>query len=63
MLAILSMDAYKNLSEGDQVGNAIVLNVAPQQSGFAAYAYSYNGQTVVSFRGTDKTRRHPCGCL
>ena len=53
MLAVLSMDAYGNLQPGHQIGNASISNIAPQVSGFAAYAYSYNGQTVISFRGTD----------
>jgi hypothetical protein len=53
MLAILAMDAYYNRIAGWQIGNATVTQVADQLNGFAALAYSYGGETVISYRGTD----------
>jgi hypothetical protein len=50
MLAVLSMDAYIPLGT---IGNATVISSAPQSNGFAAVAYRYNGQTIISYRGTD----------
>lgn len=42
---------------GKQVGTATVLNVPLPQgaeaAGFYAVAYQWNGQTVISYRGTD----------
>jgi hypothetical protein len=53
MMAVLSLHAYDQNADGAQIGNATILRAAPQEFGFAAYAYSYNGGTVISFRGTD----------
>ena len=64
--AILAMDAYNrgrrqgvNLI-GEQIGNAelrpnsdSVLEGQGGDTGFFAQAYSWNGQLVISFRGTD----------
>jgi hypothetical protein len=56
------MDAYNrgigaqvSLS-GDQIGDALLLGPPGSDSatGFAAQAYSWNGQTVISYRGTDQ---------
>ena len=42
---------------GAQIGNATVLNIPLPRgavaAGFHAVAYSWNGQTVISYRGTD----------
>ena len=42
---------------GKKIGNATVLNFSlpsnAQSIGFYALAYSYNGETVISYRGTD----------
>jgi hypothetical protein len=63
MSAILSMDAYNQgygaglTGVGNQIGTAKNLNIdlpiGSQDAGFAATAYSWNGQTVISYRGTD----------
>jgi hypothetical protein len=66
MTAILSMDAYNRGygegilglgGSGSQIGNATMLNVAlPNGStaaGFYASAYSWNGKTIISYRGTN----------
>jgi hypothetical protein len=53
MLAVLAMDAYKTDPRITSVGNATLINVATQTAGFAAYAYTYNSETIISFRGTD----------
>ena len=50
MVAVLSMDAYNPMGS---IGNAVVISNAPQSTGFAAVAYSYGGQTIISYRGTD----------
>ncbi|MBE2190583.1 MAG: hypothetical protein IAE63_00210 [Alphaproteobacteria bacterium] len=51
----VSLDA-----QGTQIGNATILdsngNAAAQAIGFYALAYTYNGETVISYRGTD----YPC---
>lgn len=43
---------------GRQIGNATILNVdLPSGSvaaGFYAIAYDWNGQTIISYRGTDE---------
>lgn len=48
----VSLDA-----QGTQIGNATILdsngNAAAQDIGFYALAYTYNGETVISYRGTD----------
>ena len=64
--AILSMDAYNRgydssitLSEvvGTQIGGATITVTRGQNDaqdiGFYALAYDYNGETIVSYRGTD----------
>ncbi len=54
MLAVLSLHAYNDaVPATTSIGNATYLKAADEVGGFAAYAYSYNGQTVISFRGTD----------
>ena len=63
MVAILAMDAYNRgydaglPYDGNRIGDAIALTVPlPAGSkgyGFYAVAYSLNGQTVISYRGTD----------
>jgi hypothetical protein len=54
MLAVLSMDSYTYHQEGVwKVGNATVFKNADQSYGFAAVAYKYDGQTIISYRGTD----------
>jgi Lipase (class 3) len=51
MLAVLAMDAY---GAGQNVGTATVIKHHEEAStGFSAVAYSYNGETVISYRGTD----------
>jgi Ca2+-binding RTX toxin-like protein len=56
MLAVLSMDTY---NPQGTIGLASQLLVQPSlSSGFAAVAYSYNGQTVISYRGTDGDYLH-----
>ena len=65
--AILAMDAYNrgygaklpNLSDatGTQLGDAKIIGASggkgSQDIGFYALAYDWNGQTVISYRGTD----------
>ena len=66
MTAILSMDAYNQgygvgiNNVGPQIGDATIAMQSdtipgnlPFQSGFYAVAYTYNGQTIISYRGTD----------
>ncbi len=51
MLAVLSMDAY---DPQGTIGIATQLKFQPSlSSGFSAVAYSYNGETVISFAGTN----------
>jgi Ca2+-binding RTX toxin-like protein len=54
MLAVLAMDAYNTKGS---VGTAVNLNIfiSPEMlaAGFSAQAYTYNGETIISFRGTD----------
>jgi hypothetical protein len=67
-LAILSMDAYNrgyNSGMGDpstglagnQLGTAVLINATLppdyQAASFFAQAYTWHGQTVISYRGTD----------
>jgi hypothetical protein len=55
MLAVLSMDAYNKANKN--IGFAINSNaqITPEMAaaGFGAQAYSYNGETIISYRGTD----------
>lgn len=55
MMAVLSMAAY--LDDKPKIGLATRQTVAEPNgylsSGFSAVAYSYNGQTIISYRGTD----------
>lgn len=69
MLAILSMDSYnqgyaKGLAHGSiQIGNATLQGPSGgiptgqeaswTAAGFYAASYSWNGQTIISYRGTD----------
>jgi hypothetical protein len=50
MLAVLSMDAY---GPGQSIGLASKGSSLDSPNGFAAVAYSYNGETITSYRGTD----------
>jgi hypothetical protein len=68
-LSILAMDSYNrgygvgvdNLPETDNLGQATLLAATSAQkagwevAGFYAIAYSYNGETIISYRGTDTT--------
>ena len=65
--AILAMDSYNrgyntgvNLGENTQIGTASISNqlldqalLSAKTAGFFAFAYTYNGETVISYRGTD----------
>lgn len=69
-LAILAMDAYNRgygAGMGDpntglpgtQIGNATIrfdidLPAGAQPASFYAQSYTWNGQTVISYRGTDQ---------
>ena len=57
MLAVLAMDAYQTRTTDYKIGNAKVLQGSPSNSpnGFAAVAYSYNGETIISYRGITVT--------
>lgn len=68
-LAILSIDSYNRgynvgvtgLTVGGAIGSATILTdasteldpAAAQAAGFYAIAYEWNGETVISYRGTD----------
>src|ERR1700693_4510002 len=66
-LAVLSMDAYNRGNQaglagfsdapGTQIGNAFVVanrdDGTARSIGFYAIAYNWNGEKVISFRGTD----------
>ncbi len=49
-LAVLSMDAY---FDGQSLGLATKIQSQSADGGFAAVAYNYNGETIISYRGTD----------
>jgi hypothetical protein len=64
-LAVLAMDVYnrgygvsvRGLPEAGSLGSATLIT-APSQAGwedasFYAIAYEWNGETIISFRGTD----------
>jgi Ca2+-binding RTX toxin-like protein len=57
MMAVLAMDAYssvpKNLGTATVIQTALPIGSAA--ASFSAYAYHWNGETIVSFRGTDNT--------
>jgi hypothetical protein len=54
MMAVLSMDSYK-YHEGEwKIGDAIKIRNAPELNGFAAVAYKYGTETIISYRGTDR---------
>jgi hypothetical protein len=53
MLAVLSMHAYSDDRSFNKIGNANVSNRSDESSGFYANSYTYNGETIISFRGTD----------
>lgn len=75
--AILAMDSYNrgynagisfgagSDNQGVKVGNATVFrnkgDAEAQAQGFYAIAYSYNGQTIISYRGTDENFVTPWG--
>ncbi|MEO5707983.1 MAG: hypothetical protein ABIT10_02650 [Alteraurantiacibacter sp.] len=67
-LSLLALDSYNRrygqnvggLSNVGQIGTATILTdsvvslgFATQDSGFYAIAYQWNGQTVISYRGTN----------
>ena len=64
MLAILAMDSYNRtynegiIIPGSQIGTAMLRTVELPQgyraASFFAQAYTWNGQTVISYRGTDQ---------
>lgn len=66
MLALLSMDSYNRgygqgiFLTGDSLGLATIglksnslVGSAEVTAGFFAQSYSWNGQTIISYRGTD----------
>ncbi len=53
MLAVMSMHAYNDDKLFNQIGDATVSKTAEDGSGFYAKAYSYAGETIISYRGTD----------
>jgi|SRR5579872_389524 hypothetical protein len=65
MYAILALDSYNQGYDaqlnvaGNQLGDATILNIAEptdsQSVAFYASAYNWNGQTVISYRGTNVT--------
>jgi hypothetical protein len=67
MLAILSLDSYdRNFDQqlrvsSNQLGDAMVQQVdlpsGAESIGFNATAYDLNGQTIISYRGTDTTSK------
>ena len=63
-MAILSMDAYNRgynssivalteTSIGNATINAVPLPAGAQDASFYAQSYTWNGQTVIAYRGTD----------
>lgn len=53
MMAVLALHSYDDNEAVKNIGYASFLKPADQVSGFAAYAYTYNGETIISYRGTD----------
>jgi hypothetical protein len=53
MMAVLALHSYDDNEAVKNIGTASFIKPADQGSGFAAYAYTYNGETIISFRGTD----------
>ena len=64
MYAILAMDSYNRgynpgiLLSGSNIGTATIgsdelLPAGSQEAGFYAVAYEWNGETIISYRGTD----------
>ncbi len=55
MLAVLAMDSYETNGDGAQIGNATIVRNSDtgSQTGFKGVAYSYNGETIISFAGTN----------
>lgn len=66
-LALLSLDSYNrgygaridNLSESGSIGHASILTTPASETenwedaGFYAIAYNWNGEKIISYRGTD----------
>ncbi|MCP4183594.1 MAG: hypothetical protein GY761_09795 [Hyphomicrobiales bacterium] len=69
MYAILAMDSYnRGYGEGIEHGKTSIGNAVFDQddvsqeaiaAGFYAAAYTYNGETVISYRGTDDFTKDP----
>ncbi|WNM62097.1 calcium-binding protein [Candidatus Nitrospira neomarina] len=70
MYAILAMDSYNRgynpgiLLSGSNIGTATIgsdelLPAGSQEAGFYAVAYKWNGETVISYRGTDEVLELP----
>lgn len=67
-LSLLALDSYNRgyganiggLAEDGMIGNASIREFQPreqdgwQAAGFYAIAYDWNGQTIISYRGTDE---------
>jgi hypothetical protein len=53
LLAVLSMDSYYG---GQNLGLATKFDSVIGPAGYAAVAYTYNGETIISYRGTDGFR-------
>lgn len=65
IMAVLAIDAYNQgynpglATVGAQIGNATVTkatqdtDVQSVSASFAAVAYNFNGETIISYRGTD----------
>src|ERR1700736_6450037 len=58
--AIFAMDSYNGgsnaglIAPGQSIGDATLIQIlSPTNAGFFAQAYTWNGETVISYRGTD----------
>jgi hypothetical protein len=57
MLAVLSLDVYRNPSP--ELGDASFIKdklLKDDTTGFFAAAYSYNNETIIAYRGTETPR-------
>jgi hypothetical protein len=54
MLAVLAMDAYNSVGNiGTATNKNADITPAMDAAGFSAQAYTYGGETIISYRGTD----------
>jgi hypothetical protein len=53
MMAVLALHSYDDDKTFNQIGNANVTNRSEDGFGFYANSYTYNGETIISFRGSD----------